>query len=122
MEADNRVIQLCIAGTQAEFRHNVAEAMTLYEQAWEIQTNAYEACIAAHYMARHQKDPKEELNWNQKALEFAGACGDDRVLPFLPSLYLNIGKSHEKLGDLDTAQKYFEQAAQLGLSHQMDLE
>lgn len=122
MEVDNKVIQLCIAGTQAEFQQKISEAVALYEQAWQIQSNDYEACIAAHYKARHQKDPKIEFDWNQKALEYAGACNDDRVTPFLPSLYLNMGKSHERLGDLNTAQKYYEKAEQLGLSHQMDLE
>ncbi|EKD87712.1 MAG: hypothetical protein ACD_35C00261G0004 [uncultured bacterium] len=122
MDANNRVIQLCIAGTQAEFQHNIEEAAALYEQAWKIQTCDYEACIAAHYMARHQKDPKVEFDWNQRALEHAFACEDDSVNPFLPSLYLNMGKSYERLGDQDSAQKYYAKASQLGLSHQIELE
>jgi tetratricopeptide (TPR) repeat protein len=122
MEIDNPVIQLCIAGTQAEFQHKIDEAKVFYEQAWQIQSNDYEACMAAHYMARLQKDPKIEFDWNQKALKYAGLCADGRVTPFLPSLFLNMGKSYEKLGDLSTAQHYYDKALQLGMPHQMDIE
>ncbi len=122
MDLENRVIQLCIAGTQAEFHRRFSDAVALYEQAWQIHSNDYEACIAAHYMARHRNNPKEEFEWNQKALDYAMTCDDDRLTSFLPSLYVNMGKSHEKLGDLNVAQKYYEKAAQLGLSHQMDME
>jgi tetratricopeptide (TPR) repeat protein len=118
MEIENPVIQFCIAGTQAEFQHKIETAIAYYEQAWLTHTDDFEACIAAHYMARHQKDPKVEYDWNQKALEHAEVCEDDRVAAFLPSLYLNMGKSCEKLGNQDAAQKYYDQASQLGLSHQ----
>jgi len=122
MEIDNPVIKLCIDGTQAEFQHKFEEAKAFYEQAWQIQSNDYEACIAAHYMARFQEDPVIEFGWNQKAIEHALSCELDRVSPFLPSLYLNLGKSYEKLGDLASAHKYYDQASQSGLAHQMDVE
>jgi tetratricopeptide (TPR) repeat protein len=121
MEIDNPVVQLCIAGTQAEFQHHIDEAIEFYEQARQAQTNNYEACIAAHYMARHQKDPKIEFDWNQKALEFTKSCADERVTPFFPSLYLNMGKSYERLGDTKSAQEYYDKAAILGLPHQMEI-
>ena len=122
METDNPVVKLCIAGTQAEFQHKIEEAKGFYEQAWQIQTNDYEACIAAHYMARFQEDAGIEFDWNQKALKHALSCELDRVSAFLPSLYLNLGKSYEKLGDLASAKMHYDQASQLGLSHQMDVE
>lgn len=122
MEIDNPVVKLCIAGTQAEFQHKIEEAKRYYEQAWQIQTNDYEACIAAHYMARFQEDAGKEFDWNQKALKHALSCELGRVSAFLPSLYLNMGKSYEKLGDLASAQMHYDQASQLGLSHQMDVE
>lgn len=122
MEIDNPVVKLCIAGTQAEFQHKVEEAKAFYEQAWQIQTNDYEACIAAHYMARFQEDAGVEFGWNQKALDYALSCELDRVSPFLPSLYLNLGKSYEKLGDMVSAQMHYNHASQLGLTHQMDME
>jgi hypothetical protein len=62
MEVNNPVIQLCISDTQSEFRQNIAEAIAFYEQAWEIHSDDFNACIAAHYMARYQKDAKVEFD------------------------------------------------------------
>lgn len=55
------VVQLCIEGSRAEFEGRPAEAHALYLQAWEAAADDYEACIAAHYMARHQVTPEERL-------------------------------------------------------------
>jgi hypothetical protein len=51
MDLDNPVIQLCVAGTQAEFRGEIEEARAFYQQAWEAAQDDFEACIAAHYVA-----------------------------------------------------------------------
>jgi len=73
-------------------------------------------------MARHQNDPNVEFGWNKKALDYASTCQDEQVSAFLPSLYLNMGKSFEKLGDRVSAENYYAQASFLGLTHQMELE
>ena len=52
MDLTNPVIQLCIAGTRAEFEHRIEDARLLYEQAWDARTDDYDACITAHYVAR----------------------------------------------------------------------
>ena len=54
MDLTNPVIQLCIDGTRAEFEHRIEDARVLYQQAWEAHTGDYDACIAAHYVARFQ--------------------------------------------------------------------
>jgi len=90
----------------------------LYKQAWEAAKDDYEACIAAHYVARHQESPEETLRWNQEALVRADAVGDDRVRSFYPSLYLNMGQSHEALRHMAEARWYYELAAELGFIHQ----
>lgn len=120
MDPDNPVIKLCIAGTQAEFKGNMDEACVLYHQAWEASTDDYEACIAAHYVARCQTSPEEVFRWNQEALERANAVSGDSVRAFYPSLYLNMGRSYELIGDQAEAKKYFSLAAELGVSHQID--
>ena len=61
MDLDNPVIQLCTAGTQAEFKGQMEEARTYYQQAWQAAQDDYEACIAAHYLARFQDDPVDKL-------------------------------------------------------------
>jgi tetratricopeptide (TPR) repeat protein len=117
---NNPVVKLCIAGTQAEFAGDIAAARALYWQAWEAAQDDYEACVAAHYVARHQPDPAEALHWNQVALERADATADERVRPFYPSLYLNMGQSYEKLDNQAEAKRYYDLAAELGVNHQAD--
>ena len=72
----------------------------------------YEACIAAHYVARHQPSFEENLRWNQESLARAEAVGDERVRDFYPSLLLNLGHSYEILGDAAEARKYYDLAVE----------
>ena len=118
MDSNNPVIKLCIAGTQAEFRKDMPAACEYYLQAWQAANNDYEACVAAHYVARCQDNPQDVLAWNRKALEHAMKVNDDRVNEFFPSLYLNLGKSLQETGNPDEARKYFSLAAALGAEHQ----
>jgi tetratricopeptide (TPR) repeat protein len=120
MDLNNPVIKLCAAGTQAEFAGKKDNACELYHQAWKAASDDFEACIAAHYMARCQDSPEEILRWNREALERANAVKDGRVKEFYPSLYLNMGHSYELLGNQDEAKRYFDLAAELGFSHQLD--
>ena len=45
---------------------------------------------------------------------------DERVKDFYPSLYLNMGRSHELLGNKLQAKEYYDAAAALGVPHQME--
>ena len=83
MDPNNPVVQLCAAGMQAESEGRSADAKALFEQAWSESRDDFEACIAAHYVARHQPTPDDELDWNRKALERAELVGDDRVAELL---------------------------------------
>ena len=120
MDTNNPVIKLCMEGTRAEFEHRLDDARLLYQQAWEARADDYDACIAAHYVARFQKTPEVTLHWNQIALNHANAVHNERVKDFYPSLYLNLGQSYEALGDQVNAQKYYQLAADLGVPHQLD--
>ncbi len=120
MNTQNKVINLCIEGTQAEFKGQLKDAYTLYWQAWEIAQNDYEACIAAHYVARFQQKPEDILFWNLEALNRADHVQPELVKDFYPSLYLNMGRAYELLGNASEAQKYYDLAAKLGFKHQED--
>jgi len=117
MDLNSRVVHLCIEGTRAEFEGRITAARNLCLQAWQEAQDDYEACVAAHYVARHQEHPEEALRWNQEALLRADAVGDDRVRSFYPSLYLNLGQSHERLGNQTEARRYYALAAELGAVH-----
>lgn len=118
MDINNPVVKLCMAGAQSEFAGNIADACACYQQAWEAATNDYEACIAAHYRARHQP-PGEAFRWNQIALDRADAVSDARVQPFYGSLYVNMGHSHEQMGNWAAAEHYYALAAAFGVVHQV---
>ena len=118
MDLEHPVIRLCVAVTQAEFAGRLEDARRLCWQAWQSARDDYEACIAAHYVARYQEGHEEALRWNQQALECAQAVNDGRVEGFYPSLYLNIGRAYENLGDQAAAQVYYALAAEAGVVHQ----
>lgn len=118
MDTNNPTIALCISGSRAEFEGRKAEAYALYAQAWDAARDDYEACIAAHYVARGFTDPAEIFRWNRIALDRAEAVDDERVQPFYASLYLNMGRSHELLGEAEEAERFYALAAALGAPHQ----
>jgi hypothetical protein len=64
MDLSNPVLKLCQEGMQAEAEGRLLDARALFEQAWAARTDDYDACVAAHYLARRQDDPAEVLRWN----------------------------------------------------------
>lgn len=105
-ERENKVVQLCAQGMEAEGTDN-EKALRLFRQAWDSATNDFEALIAAHYLARHQKRPEDTLKWNLEALHRAMCHEKEEVRHYLPSLYLNVGKSYEDLGDVLRAEEAY---------------
>ncbi|MEU7177145.1 MULTISPECIES: hypothetical protein [Streptomyces] len=112
MDPELPVVRLCVEGMRAEADGRADAAHALFRRAWDIAADDYEACIAAHYLARHQSSPEETLRWNQECLDRADLVGDERVRGFSPSLYVNIGHAYQKLGQLDLAHAYFVRAAE----------
>jgi hypothetical protein len=117
MDPQNPVVQRCVAGMQAEAEDRPETARQLFQQAWDLRQDDFEACIAAHYLARHQATPADTLAWNQAALDFALAVGDERVRLWFASLYLNLGWSHEQLGQPSEAAHFYA----LAVAHSADL-
>ncbi|PMR60829.1 hypothetical protein C1A38_12110 [Verrucosispora sp. ts21] len=112
MDLDNPVLKLCQDGMRAEAEGRPADARALFEQAWSRRTDSYDACVAAHYLARQQDDPEEVLRWNQEALRQADAVGDTAVSALYPSLHVSVAMAHERLGDPGAARAAFERAAE----------
>ncbi|MEO3783958.1 hypothetical protein ABGB12_11540 [Actinocorallia sp. B10E7] len=111
MNPDNPVVRLCSQGMRAEAEGRDAKARTLFQQAWESAEDDYEACVAAHYLARHQPNAQETLHWNRECLERADRVGDERVEGFYASLHLNMARAHRDLGSPGQAREHFVAAA-----------
>ena len=98
LDPDNPVVVLCAAGMAVDGNPN--EALALFEQAWATRRDDYEACIAAHFLARHQPTPEAVLHWNTIAVRHAEATtAREQVTAFMASLYLNLGDAHAQVGD-----------------------
>ena len=71
----------------------------------------------AHAMADVQDDPADELAWDQRALHAAAKVTGDRAAQaglavpaagLYPSLHLNLGEAHRKVGDTAAARRHLE--------------
>lgn len=111
-DATNKIVKLCAEGMAFEGEGKKEEALKIFQQAWNEATNDFEKFTAAHYVARHQKSVSEKLKWDEAALQLALKLTDAHVKGAYSSLYLNVAKCYEDLGDLENARKNY----QLGLS------
>ncbi len=107
-DPNNHVIELCAQGMNMEGEGKRGEALELFQRAWDEAINDLEKLISAHYIARHQKDTSDKLKWDEIALTLALNVNDENVKGLYPSLYLNVGKCHEDLNDIDNARKNYE--------------
>src|SRR6185436_6266330 len=107
---NNNVIKLCIQGMGLEEKGKPGEASRLFLQAWNEATNDFEKFTAAHFVARHQKNVSDKLKWLETALQSALKVNYDSTTSALPSLYSNIAKCYEDLGDPVNAKKNHELA------------
>jgi len=103
IDPNNPVVLLCAAGMERDGEPE--EARRLFQQAWDARRNDYDAAIAAHYLARHQRTPHETLRWNSLAVTHAERVVDGRTTELFPSLYLNLASSLTALGRLDEARE-----------------
>jgi tetratricopeptide (TPR) repeat protein len=109
-DPNNKVVKLCLQGMDFEGKNKPEEASRIFLQAWDEATNDFEKFTAAHYVARHQKNVSDKLKWLETVLQFALKINNNTVNGVFPSLYLNISKCYEDLGDLDKAKKNYELA------------
>lgn len=84
---------------------------------WPDLTDPLHRCALAHVLADLQAAPRDELLWDTRALEAARELTDDRLQPlgiplaaFFPSLHLNLGECHRKLGQLAEAREHLAEA------------
>lgn len=100
--------------TRAEYAGQIAQARALANRAWTLAQDDFDACLAAHYMARYAAGPRAALRWSREAVRRAGQVDPALVQSFWPSLYLNLGRAYERCGRPAAARKYYALAAALG--------
>jgi hypothetical protein len=104
----NNVVKLCVRSMDTEGKGQPEEASRLCLQAWNEAADDFEKFIAAHFVARHQKNTPDKLKWLETALQFALKINDDAVKGAFAALYANIAKCYEDLNDPDNAKKNYE--------------
>ena len=107
---NNTIVKLCLQGMNLEENNKPEEAEKIFLQAWNEATNDFEKYLAAYYVARHQKSVEDKLKWLETTLQFGLKVNDHSVKGAFPSLYINIAKCYEELGDSDTAKRNHELA------------
>ena len=112
-DPNNPVVQLCLQGMEMEAKGNPDEALRIFLQAWNEANNDLENFLAAHFIARQQNNVHDKIKWTETALEFALKINDNTVKGAIPSLYFNLAKYYEELGDSANAKKNHELAASL---------
>ena len=108
----NPIIKLCMQGMAEEENGRTDNAANIFLQAFNEATNDFEKYLAAFYLARNQTAASEKLKWYETALQFGLKVESDSAKSALSSLYANIAKCYEELGDTDNAQKNNDLAAQ----------
>ena len=103
---NNNIVKLCLHGMSLEDGGKPEEASEIFLQAWNEAENDFEKYLAAYYAARHQKNAADKLQWLETALEFASKVNTDSAKSAFPSLYANIAKCYEDLGDSENAKKH----------------
>lgn len=106
----NYIVKLCLQGMGMEDVGNLEEANKLFHQAWDEATNDFEKFLAAHFVARNQKNASDKLKWLETSLKFALYLNNDSVNSAFPSLYSNIAKCYEDLSEPEKAKKNYDLA------------
>lgn len=108
--ANNYIVQLCLQGMAVQERGDDGEAGRMFQQAWSEARDDYEKFLAAFFVARHQKNSADRLQWFEAAVQFALKVNDPGVQSALSSLYTYLAKCYEDLGDSGNAKKNHELA------------
>ncbi|CFX06541.1 DNA/RNA tunnel of bacterial DNA dependent RNA polymerase [Syntrophomonas zehnderi OL-4] len=107
-DPNNAIIKLCMSGMGLEDSGNIEDAITMFHKAWYEATDDYERFIAAYHIARLQKSIKEKIKWMETSLQCAQKINEVSVKSAYPTLYLNVAKCYEELGDSENAKRNYE--------------
>ncbi|WP_116125612.1 rRNA adenine methyltransferase [Lewinella sp. IMCC34183] len=109
-DPENEVVKRCAQGMELEGVGEKQQAAALLREAWAMARTDLEKFTAAHYVARNQATIEDKLHWDTTALNHALRIKGDATRSVLPSLYLNVGKGYEDLGDRERARLNYTRA------------
>jgi tetratricopeptide (TPR) repeat protein len=110
-EPNNTVIKLCMSGMSLEDSGNIEGAADMLQKAWKEAKDDYDRFIAAYHLARQQRSIEDKLKWLEKAIQCALNINDDDVKSAYPTLYSDIAKCYDELGDCDNAKRNYDLSA-----------
>ena len=90
-----------------------AQALVHFHRALRLAIDIDEeflAVDAAHMIAIAEPSLEDQLKWNERALELAAAANDPRARSWKGSLLNNLGWTFFDKGDLEKAQRLFDEA------------
>ncbi|GAB10891.1 hypothetical protein GOARA_063_00900 [Gordonia araii NBRC 100433] len=101
-------------GAVALAEERTADALSEFEQAWDLVESPLERVVGAHFLARAQPDARSALKWDHRALREAEPIeGTRELLIRLPSVYSGCAESYASLGDREHAVAMYEAAGEV---------
>ncbi len=110
---NNPIVKTCLQGMEQEEKNNTEEASKIFLKAWNEATSDFEKFLTAFYVARHQKNASDRLEWYQTSLQHALKVNDAAANSALLTLHNSITKCYEELNDVDNAKQYYDLANSL---------
>jgi rifampin ADP-ribosylating transferase len=107
-DPNNPIIKLCMIGMGLEENGNSDEALAKFQKAWQEARDDYERFITSYHLGRIQKSTIDKLKWMDTSLQCALKIKDENVKSAYPTLYLNLAKCYEELGDSENAKKNYD--------------
>ena len=114
----NEIVKLCIQGMRHEEDSHPEEALKSFLRAWNEATEDHEKLLAAYHLSRLQQDSTGQLKWLEIALKLALSVDDVSVRAALPFLHSKIADCHDRLNDVDAAERHRDLAASFGAEPQ----
>ena len=99
-----------------------SEALPLFNQAWQIATEAkldYLAVDAAHMLAIAEPDYEKQVEWNKRGLDYIEQSTQEDAKKWYGAIYNNLGWTYHDMGDYDNALAIFEKSLWHGVNRRV---
>jgi len=105
LSPNNPIVKRCLDGMATEAKGIPEEAGRIFMQAFNEASDDFEKFLSAYFVAKHQTNVSNKLNWFEKALHFVLSVNKEMVYGVFPTLYSNIADCYTALNETDKAKK-----------------